>query len=306
VSGLLEEGMGSHSPSVPGRTANARWADLQPVKGGPIVSPNAIDKAISSGVSFRTRLFMGQYSPDWALALGKVHVHDPTDGKDAEVVRWWETDVQLAQKDFVTKVALKYDGQIPLIFIANGGTIYAEPFIRGIGKNKDGSPNPTIPNLLDAGYSKAADQQSYVAGYRMFQAFKQTRVAQAFNPWQYIDESGNGKVDVAFTIEMMDEFARIFPRRAVWQNNSIRLGGLGQLYDTMYQHMKDTHAANGRPISFQTAIQERVGSFSGTLTWAVAQGAHAVELSPGYAGPGTPMLTGAQLASFNAQLKGNV
>ncbi len=299
VKGLSAEGAAQSPPSVMNVLANARWADLQPVKGGPIADGNVIDKAIAKGNPFVVRLFFGRYSPPWAMALGKVHMRDPYDKVEADCVRWWEADVQAAQKDLVVKLAAKYDGKIPMIYIANGGTIYAEPFIRGI------SDPTTQANLKAAGYTAAADAASYGIGYQMFRAFKVTRLAQAFNPWQAMD--ANGKVqppDVDFAIECMDKFAGTFPRRAVWGNNSIRAAGLGPLYAKMYDHMKAAHAASGRPLRFQTATKPRVGSYVDTLQWAVAQGAHCVELSPGFGDPkGNPFLTPQQQADFDAKLR---
>lgn len=304
VKGLFEEGAAQLPPSVVNTLCNPKWSDLQPSEGGAIAHPNAIDTAILKGHPFVVRPFMGRYSPVWALGLGKVHVVDPTDGNAADVPRWWEADVQAAQSDFVAKLAAEYDEQIPLIYIGNGGTIYAEPFIRGIGKMPDGSASPTIRNLLDAGYTAAQDQASYVAGYQMFRRFKVARLAQAFNPWQYVDDSGHAAVDVDFTIEMMDHFAGVFPRRAVWGNNSIRSGGLGPVYDTMYEHMRVVHNATGRAIRFQTATKPRVGDYVRTLEWALTFGAHAVELSPGFQDCGTrPCLSAAQLAHFDAALR---
>lgn len=300
VKGLSAEGSAQTPPSVMNVIANARWADLQPTAGGPIAPGNVIDKAIAKGFPFVVRLFFGRYSPAWALGLGKVHVYDPTDGVEADVVRWWEADVQAAQKDLVLKLAAQYDGKIPLIYIANGGTIYAEPFIRGLSDSR------TQANLKAAGYTADADAASYVAGYEMFRAFKVTRLAQAFNPWQKLDASGKQVSDVAFTISMMDKFAGIFPRRAVWGNNSIRASGLGGLYGQMYDHMKAAHAASGRPLRFQTATKPRVGSYVTTLQWAVAQGAHCVELSPGFADPSSnPFLTPQQAKDLDAALRAN-
>lgn len=277
VTGLSEEGLGNHSPAVKNRICNAHWADLQKTPGGPIEPNNTVDQFLTKGYTGRCRLFMGRYSPTWVLnQCGKVHVYDPQDGNEADVPTWWEADTQAAQKDFVTKFAAKYDGKISALYFANGGTIYAEPFIRGIGDSR------TRANLLAAGYTADKDQASYVAGYDMLKAFKSTYLAQAFNPWQYITPSSHGQ-DVTVTLEMMDKFASIFPRRAIWQNNSIRypISTMGPEYATMYAHMHEGHLT-GRHIGFQCATTERIGDTKATLEWAVKQGASWVELSPGY------------------------
>jgi hypothetical protein len=92
----------------------------------------------------------------------------------------------------------------------------------------------------------------------------------------------------------------------VWGNNSIRATGLGPLYAKMYDHMKQAHAASGRPLRFQTATKPRVGSYVQTLQWAIDQGAHCVELSPGFTDTSQqPFLTPKQLADLDAALRAN-
>jgi hypothetical protein len=66
VKGLSAEGSAQTPPSVMNVIANARWADLQPQKGGPIATNNVIDKAIDRGAPFIVRLFFGRSSPAWA------------------------------------------------------------------------------------------------------------------------------------------------------------------------------------------------------------------------------------------------
>jgi hypothetical protein len=268
-----------------------KWSDMQLEKGGPIIGNNAVDRFLAKGYTGRTRIYMGRWSPKFALAAGKVHMVDAYDHVEADCPRWWEPDVQALQKDFFNKFAAKYDGKIDAVFIANGGTIYAEPFMRGI------SDKSSRQNLLAAGYTPALDQASYVAGYNMAKVFKQTRIAQAFNNWQYVSADGNGHSDPDFTIQMMDKLASMFPRRAIWANNSIRTPSI-KAYQKMYDHMRDAHT-KGRPIGFQCATAPRIGSWTKTLDWAVAVGAHAVELSPGF----SLYMTEAELKKYDTLLR---
>jgi hypothetical protein len=134
----------------------------------------------------------------------------------------------------------------------------------------------------------------------MFKAFRYTRLAQAFNPWQWISNAGTGGVDLSFTLQMIDTFCEMFPHRAVLQNNSIRVPVLSPLYQQMYDHMR----SSGHPVRFQTATKPRVGSFAKTLDWALTYGAHAVELSPGFQDCSVaPCLTNNQLAHYDAELR---
>jgi hypothetical protein len=313
--GLFTEGAYQVPPYVTGEVLEINLGQLVPTPHGAVAANNPLDQWLARyaagkmiGSPGAVRLFFGR-GPNavlptaaW-LALGSVQVYDPIDGKTSTVNRWWEADVQAAQKDAVAKLAAKYDGLFSLLFIANGGTTYAEPFIRGIQSDQ------TRHNLIAAGYTKQADQDSYVAGYEMFRAWHVTRLAQAFNPYQYVNPDGYGGVDVSFTLAMMDEFAAIFPRRAALQNNSIRTalawgGQTPPLYQTMYDHMKQLHQTTGRALRFQTATQQRVGSFTGVLDWALAQGAHAVELSPGFQNLSvSPHLTTAQQQQYDSALR---
>ncbi len=291
VKGLCEEGTGTLPPSVVNVSCQAFWKDLQPTRGGPIASNNSIDQFLASGKPGRVRLYFGQHSPSWATGLaGGVQLHDPIDNVTVTVPRWWTSSVINAQKDFVAKLAAKYDGRISAIFIANGGTVYAEPFIRGIASTM------TRQNLLAAGYTPAADKASYMAGLQMFSAFKLTRLAMAFNPWESVTSMTKYGEDYTFTIEVMDKMRSMFGSRAIWHNCSVKWPLLGGQYTPMYAHMK-----GNKPISFQTAQAPRVGNFPDALNWAVNQGAHAVEL-PKYF---WNYLTPAQLSSFNSKLRAN-
>jgi len=289
VKGLCEEGTGTLPPSVTNVSCQAFWKDLQPTKGGPIASNNSIDQFLASGKPGRVRLYFGQHSPTWATGLaGGVQLHDPIDNVTVAVPRWWTSSVINAQKDFVAKLAAKYDGRISAIFIANGGTVYAEPFIRGIASSM------TRQNLLAAGYTPAADKASYVAGLQMFSAFKVTRLAMAFNPWEYVNSMTSYGEDVSYTLEVMDSMRTMFGSRAIWHNSSVKSPLLGGQYTTMYAHMKGK-----KPLSFQTAQASRVGSFPNALDWTLTMGAHAVEL-PKYF---WNYLSPSQLSSFDTKLR---
>jgi hypothetical protein len=290
VKGLIVENGSSPSPYVTNVTCNAYWRDLQLVQGGGLVPNNPIDKFLATGKSGRVRVFLGRYAPAWALALGKVHMYDPTDGNDADVPRWWEPKVQAAQQDFINKLAAAYDGKISAIFLATGSTIYAEPFIRGVADPR------TRSNLLAAGYTADLDKASYEFSFQALGAFKKTRLAYAFNPWQFVTPGGNPGGDVTFTNAMIDRFRALYGQRAIIQNNSIRTPELGGAYPEMYSHM-----AGMKPLSFQTATEARIGDWAKTLQWAIDQGAHAVELSPQFQNH----LTAAQLQQYDKALRAN-
>lgn len=294
VSGLISEGLSTPSTVVGAITSNPKWSELQATLNGPLLHPNPIDKALALGKPVRVRPWLGRYSPQFAFDLAGtvvvVDANDPAHPVSAKVPRWWDTKLQAAQGDLYSKLAAAYDGRIPLVFLAPNMTMYAEPFQRGTG-------DPTTrKNLLAAGYTQALDKASYHVAIQMATAFKRTRIGQAYNPWQSVNPEGTQSNDVSFTIQMMDELRAAFGSRAVWQNNSIRTPNVGGQYTTLYAHMLDAH-----PVSYQTATEARVGDYAQTLDWAIRQGAHAVELSPGY----DKHLSTQQLQTFDAALKAN-
>lgn len=274
---------------------NAGWKDLQQEPYGPILDNNVIDAAITSGKPFHLRLNLGRYSPTFAAALTgepPIPITDPQDGNNGDVPVWWSPPnaLVLAQANLITRLAERYDSLISAIYMATNMTIYAEPFIRQTG-SKD-----TRSALLAVGYNALDDQDSYYDCLAMFEAFKETRVAWAFNPHQFIDSSGAAMVDTTFTVAMINEMRHRFSTNSIIQNNSIRYPVLGGEYKTMYDAMKGM-----KPLNFQTATMARIGDLAKTLDWAISMGANRVELNPGY----ETHLTAKQIDYYNAGLKAN-
>lgn len=291
VSGLSSEGMSTPAVEVGARICNAYHRDLEPTQGCALPAGNAIDKAIASGEPFRLRLYFGRYSATWMQTLAKavtmVDTNDPQKPLSGLVSPWWHKSVQDAQAAFLARLAAAYDGRIPLIFISQPMTIFAEPMIRQVGDPA------TRANLLKAGYTLALDRASFTAAIEMMRVFKQTRVGLAVNPYQYVSGDGKGHQDAMITREIMAEFRTVFPG-GVLQNNSLRSPGLAGPYTQVYADMTP-------PLAFQTATEPRVGDYAKSIEWAIARGAHLVELSPGY----EKHLSAAQLADFDQRLKGN-
>lgn len=290
VSGLFVEGSHSPVPQVTNTMCNPKWSDLQTSAGGALVHPNPIDTWLQKGLPGHCRLFFGPGSPAFALAMGKVVMHDPTDNKTVTVANWWQADVMDAQADLVSRLAAAYDGKLSLIFMATPMGLYAEPMIRDIQDAQ------TRKNLLTAGYTTARDKVAFARMLDTFSVFKQTRLGLAFNPYQTVNPDGGSGVDVDYTIGFMDTFRGRFGEQAHVQNNSIRTPLLPGKYTAMYDHMRGL-----KPSGYQTATEARVGDFQHTVEWAISQGAHSVELSPGF----NQHLSAGQLSALDQALKAN-
>jgi hypothetical protein len=270
-----------------------RWRDLQPVAGGPLVHPNAIDNALAKGAPFRVRLLSGQFAPQWAkeLAGGPVPYVEPVSGAVATVPRWWTWFYMQAHKDVVAKLAAAYDGKISLIFVSGGMSFYAEPLLRGFAdpRNRDA--------LMAAGFTAERDTEKAFATIDQHRVFKHTRIGMSLNPYQRLRTDGSWFHDPSFAEAVMSRLRANFGGRAVLQNNSIRTPAVAGPYTELYADLR----AHAEPLSFQTATLARVGDLSATLEWAIAQGAHAVELPYGY----QERLTSTQLTDFDLRLKAN-
>ena len=76
IGGLLDRHhapKSTHAGTVRAFVVNTTWAELQPQKGGSIVHPNEIDRAIdvarANGLTLKLRVRSGIDAPDWAKRL---------------------------------------------------------------------------------------------------------------------------------------------------------------------------------------------------------------------------------------------
>ena len=279
--------------------AEADWADLQPVAGGPITPDNAIDQAIADaklrGTRVKVRVYAGTATPEWAKRLdgNPVPVVDEY-GNTGTVGRFWTKRFADAYLDLQRKLAARYDSvpQIAMVSISRCTTMYAEPFLR------QARTPESVQALLKAGYTAALDEVCQHQQVDAHKVWQRTRSGLSFNPYQRINPDGSANNDVDFSIEMMGYCRQILGERCVLENHSIRsTNDQGPLYDKLYDAMKTL----GGPIGFQTATPDKIGDLNLTLRWAVAQGAAHVELPISYKTDASPT----SLLTYNRQLISN-
>jgi hypothetical protein len=269
---------------------NVTWAQLQLSPDGPIAANNPIDQAITAArdigpnMGVKIRLLAGVDAPNWVKQLdgGPVSVFSTQDQTGGTIGRFWTADFGRAYGDLWDKLAAEYDAvpQIREITVARCMTVFDETFIR------DTSDPASAQNLLDAGFTTAADQTCIQQEIADGSAWKHTRIGVAFNPYQEVLPGGVAKTDEAFTESMMSYCRATLGAQCVLENNSIRWPPMGGAYTNMYAAMQTL----GAPISFQTATGARVGDLAQTMAWAVSVGADAVELPQGYGGLRASML----------------
>jgi hypothetical protein len=290
--GLLDRG-GPPTPAfvhlVGGYVVNVHWSDLQLGPGAPITPNNAIDRAITqvhsmnaadhTSLGLKLRIFAGIWAPSWAKNLGgpPVAVTDPVSGGGGTIGRFWTPSFGSAYAAFESELATKYDNvpEIREVTISRCTTVFAEPFIRD-------TANPaTVQVLLAAGYSLAADETCQQQEITAHLVWRHTHSDLSFNPYQVIRADGSAGTDEPFTESMMAYCRQSLGRACVLENNSLR-STVGGTFAAMYSAMQ----ALGAPISFQTAVLNRVGNLMEAIAYAISLGANSVELPGGYQSSG--------------------
>ena len=289
----------AYLPATGGFVVNVNWSDLQTAPGAPIASGNAIDQAIgqvhqldpTGKLGIKVRLFAGIHAPAWAKSLGgaPVSVTDPVTGSTGTIGRFWTPAYGAAYATLQQELAARYDAapEIREVTISRCTTVFSEPFIR------DTNSPATVAALDAAGFTVALDKACEADEISAHQVWAQTRSDLSFNPYQVIGGTGPGRVDEAFTESMMAECRTVLGSRCVLENNSLRTP---PLYAPMYEAMR----LAGPPISFQTAVLDKVGDLGATIDYAISAGAASVELPAGY-----DTLPEPELAAYNARLQAN-
>lgn len=306
VSGLVDrKGVpSSYTDIVDVFVLNVAWSELQPESYGAIPRNNRIDDAVEqvrklaeSGIHLRIklRLLAGIHAPEWVKALGGepfaiTEVQSTTGGV---LGRFWLDEYGQAYQDLHEKLAVLYDDvpEILEVTMSRCTTVFAEPLIR------HASDPDAIRNLVEAGYSRAADERCQREQIQTHAIWTTTRSGLALNPYQAIAPDGTVSIDVHFTEELASFCRDLLGSRCVLENNSIRWPPFEGDMHRMYRNI----AQLGPPISFQTATPERVGDLRRTVEWAIALGANAVELPAGYGS----LLSEQELRRLDSMLEAN-
>ncbi len=297
-----------YAKAVSGYVVNLNWKDIQPDNSSELITTSiddAISQAKSLGLKLKIRLFTGSNSPEWAKKLGgsPVTYYEPVDQNVAsyQIPRFWTTEFKQAYNDLQSKLAAKYDSsdEIREVVISRCMTIYTEPFVRGITDQKN------VTNLLSAGYTVAADQACQREQIEAHGVWQRTHSSLALNSYQIIKTNSNGQpavaIDPNYTLQIMDYCRNTLGERCTLENNSIREAtttnsSLGGDYTKIYEKIK----ALGPAITFQTAAPAKIGNLPNTLSWAIDQGANAVELPADYSN-----YSASELDSYNTRLINN-
>jgi hypothetical protein len=290
VRGLVDRAHYSSSSFVSGFVVNARWADIQPAKGGAIVHPNAIDTAINqaqtTGKTFKIRVTAGVDSPGWLKTAtgGAVTLYAPGSGTLAGTApRWWTPAMNTAYDDLQAKLAATYDSSpyVQEVTVDECMGVFAEPYL------KDASDSRNVANLRSAGYTDTADRSCLSHEIVAHQVWQFTRSNLSFNAYQDIT-STRVKPDMTFTLAQMSYCRQVLGPRCVLSNHSL---SSSRISDPQFSQIYDKMKASGPPTDFQTATAAKIGDWTTVLSYALSVGANNVELPAGYTNWSSSTLT---------------
>ena len=277
----------SYAPAVRSFVVDTTWASVQPVQGGPIVHPNAIDTAIAyaraNDMALKLRVAAGIDAPAWAKTLDgppMTFSYTAATVRSAGTVagtvgRFWTPKFSAAYADLQAKLAAAYDAvpQVRETTVTQCGTIFNETYLRN---TKDPQNAAT---LLAAGFTVAKDNECHAAQIQAHKVWTHTMSEVAFNPYQAIQPDGSTKQDLAYTLSQMDYCRQVLGANCMLANFSLSSSRItDSQYSQMYQHM----IALGGGMNFQTATAAKIGSYTTVLAWAASVGANSVELPTGY------------------------
>lgn len=242
----------------------------------------------------RVRLYAGIHSPRWVMDRAGMY---SIPSIDAICPAWWRSSFLDAYEELMHGLAGEIDGDDRLAEVVLTGpcTEFAEPFIR---QRED---QVAVEQMYRLGWTRDRDRQSISACIDIhYEAFKRTFTSLAANPYQDLGMPG-GQADLAFTLDVCEEFRSVLGGLAVTGNDSIRWPPQENNTPGQYPEMHEWIRNAGPPIAYQTATWEKVGDLLATLEWAVGQGCNAVEPPTQY----KRELTAEQLAPHNEALIAN-
>lgn len=327
------------------------WVDLQTTDGGAIASNNNIDKALtlcttvngrqSKQWTVKLRIFCGSVAPTWA----KNKSGGPISGNSSETLGpFWCADYQASYKDFMTKLAAKYDanpliGEVTICLTADDS---GEPCLHNAIGSGSGRTSALRTGVYQSNYSTTNTDPTQLAAVKAAMTtltnavWATTPVSFAFNPYDNIATGASGDINNLLipTIDYLQ--ANVATPKGVLENNSLRANAIVKMpnnkswapngspyadrataYTSMYKEMAKfgpsataatdlgfTPLANPSPICIQTATYSGQGGTPAAFQNTLE---YAIWLGARMVElpSGYNALTAAQLDSYNARLTAN-
>lgn len=218
------------STKIAGFVAQLSWSDAQPQQNGAISSKalNFLDSVSQVAKAnhydqIQLRFLAGIHAPDWAKSLGGGPINDwtnPQDGEKYTIPVWFSDQFLAAYDDVISKLATLLADRLIFKEVTCSGatTIFAEPCIKQFGNAANRS------NAIRLGYSLEKD----IAAFKKVMAIHHQYMTPigivssvAYNPYQYIDPSGNSQTSLSITQDLMNYQVSLLGKFGVWENNSL-------------------------------------------------------------------------------------
>jgi Beta-galactosidase len=177
---------------------SAGWADLEPRPGVYDFSP--IDRALQAlqgrpDAKARLRIYAGFRAPRWldGVAGPCVPIGGGVSGRSGCAPRFWTAAYLDRFERFMTAVAARYEGNPQVTEVINPAcsTVFAEPFILGIGSDRASAGRLAAAGLNEASHRTCLERSTAA----MDGVFHTTRiVVDGHTKWQLVTSDG-GRAD---------------------------------------------------------------------------------------------------------------
>jgi Beta-galactosidase len=170
---------------------SAAWADLEPRPGAYDFSP--IDRVLAAhpNAKARLRIYAGFRAPRWldGVAGPCVPIGGGVSGRSGCAPRFW-TDAYLDRfGQFMAALAQRYEGNPRVVEVINPAcsTVFAEPFILGIGSDRASAQRLAAAGLNEASHRNCLERSTA----DMARAFGSTRIVlDGHTKWQLLTSDG--------------------------------------------------------------------------------------------------------------------
>jgi hypothetical protein len=212
----------------------------------------------------RLRVWPGPNAPAWAKDIGGSPVAILHRELPITVGRFWSKPYRDAWRDFLARLAARYDAEPLIREITNtSGSTMTDESVLLPGDPESGK------NLRAAGFTDAQYKACLLESPADYDSWKTTLVESICNPYRALD-SGSPKADPDFTLKLMRHWRKTFGARGVLANHALShpiSDHLVFVYDEL-RHLGpplafQTHAPNG--LDWAGAIREAVSIKAGSI-----------------------------------------
>jgi hypothetical protein len=189
IRGLVDRNVAPPAANLDASSINVAWNVLEPTKSGGIATNNPIDQALATGCTpLRIRVLAGIATPSWVLSDsgGGFPITNPYSNSPGTAGRFWTPAYKTDYDHLETQLAARYENAPNIVefVVSRCALFYPEPFILGTANAQNDI------NLVNAGYTEAADQQCQIEEIDTAKGdWATTRIGVSFNPYQVLNPS---------------------------------------------------------------------------------------------------------------------